>query len=130
MKMAFDPRKLKKGIPQPKALDIKPKPPFEPHNLDLLGDRVIARRDDNELSEGGLVIPDSARQLGDATVVAVGPGAYQNGVLVPTTLKVGDRVIIAPGTSFFDITSQGKDFVILFEHDIMARVRPDASVLA
>lgn len=127
--MAFDPKRLKKGIPQAKGLDIKPKPPFVPEDLDILGDRVIARRDDKELSEGGIIIPESARQLGDATVVAVGPGYYQNGVLVPTTLKVGDRIIIAPGTSFFDLTSQGKDFVILHESDIMARVKPDASVL-
>ena len=33
--MAFDPKKLKRGIPQrPTDLDIKPKPPFEPENLD------------------------------------------------------------------------------------------------
>lgn len=126
--MVFDPKKLKKGIPQAIGLDIKPKPPFEPENLDLLGDRVIVRRDDKELSEGGLIIPESARRLGDATVVAVGPGHYQNGVLIPATLKVGDRVIIAPGVSFYEISSQGKDFVILAESDIMARVR-DTSVL-
>jgi len=127
--MVYDPKRLKKGIPQAQGLDIKPKPPFQPENLDILGDRVIARRDDKALSEGGIIIPESARQLGDATVVAVGPGLYQNGVLVPTTLKVGDRIIIAPGTSFFDLSSQGRDFVILHESDIMARVRPDASVL-
>lgn len=127
--MVYDPTRLKKGIPQRRDLDIKPKPPFEPENLDILADRVIVRRDDKEMSEGGLIIPESARKLGDATVVAVGPGVHQNGVLIPTTLKVGDRVIIAPGVSFFELTSHGRDFVILHESDIMARVRPDASVL-
>jgi len=122
-------QQLKKGIPQAEGLDIKPKPPFEPQNLELLGDRVVVKRDDSELSEGGLIIPESARKIGDASVVAIGPGNYQNGVLVPTTLKVGDRVIIAPGTSFYELTSQGKDFVILHESDIMARVKPEPSVL-
>jgi co-chaperonin GroES (HSP10) len=127
--MAFDPKKLKRGIPQrPTDLDIKPKPPFEPENLELLGDRVVVRKDEASVSEGGLIIPESARRSGDATVVAIGPGTYQSGVFVPTTLKLGDRVIIAPGTSFFDITSQGKDYSILHESDIMARVKP-ASVL-
>jgi len=128
--MVYDPKRLKKGIPQrPAGLDIRPKPAFEPENLDILGDRVIARRDDKELSEGGIVIPESARRVGDATVVAVGPGTFQNGVLVPTTLKVGDRIIVAPGTSFFDLSSAGKDYIILHESDVMARVRPGAGVL-
>jgi chaperonin GroES len=121
-------RNLKKGIPRAPGLDIKPKAPFEPENLDLLDDRVIVKRDDTELSEGGLIIPDSARKLGDATVVAAGPGRHQNGALVPMSLKVGDRVLIAPGVSFYEITSQGKDFVILHESDILGRVK-DTSVL-
>jgi chaperonin GroES len=46
-------------------------------------------------SEGSkLVMPDSMKQTGimSGEVVAVGPGIYQNGVLVPTQVKKGDKV--------------------------------------
>jgi len=63
---------------------------FEP-----IYDKLIVKPiEADEMSEGGILIPDveNARTL-KAEVVAAGPGTYQMGQFVPTTVRVGDIVI-------------------------------------
>ncbi len=68
--------------------------------LNPLGDRVIIRRDEEEeKTEGGLFIPDTAKQPPiEATVIAIGPGfrCPDNGIFIETTLKPGQRVMAGP----------------------------------
>ena len=63
-------------------------------------DRVIVRKDDpNKVSAGGIVIPDAhAEKATKGTVLAVGPGKYseKTGVLIPMTVKPGDRILFHP----------------------------------
>ena len=71
-------------------------------------------------SEGGILIPDTAKDKPQRGIVtAVGPGAYQNGVLVKCSLKVGDQVFF--GTSYGkEVDVEGKKLLIMDESDILA----------
>ncbi len=96
------------------------------------GDRVVVRRElPQSVTQGGIMLPESynkdKRPVG--IVHAVGPGKYENGVLVPTGLKVGDMVIITSwaGIEVKEGLSSQKDeeFVMLREEDILAVIPPD-----
>jgi len=63
---------------------------FEP-----IYDKLIVKPiEADELSSGGIIVPDleNARTI-KAEVVAKGPGTYQMGHFIPTTVEVGDVVI-------------------------------------
>ena len=86
-----------------------------------LGDRVlvepIARE---ETTASGIVLPDTAKEKPqEGKVIAVGKGAYKDGVLVAPEVKVGDRVLFSKyaGT---EIKYEGKDYLIMRESDIHA----------
>lgn len=63
-------------------------------------DRLIIKRDDpTTISGGGIVIPDAAAERATkGTVLAVGPGKYseKTAVLIPMTVKAGDRILFHP----------------------------------
>lgn len=126
--MTYDPRRLKKGIPQPEI--VKPaKPPIDPEKLECLSDWVIMRRDRNDRTAGGLHIPEAVQQrVGDGVVVQAGPGTWQNGVLVPTGVSKGDRVIMAADADYVELRDQ-PDLVFIRAAGLFARVRPDVEDL-
>jgi chaperonin GroES len=87
-----------------------------------LGDRVVVEPGpEEEVSSGGIVLPDTAKKKPqDGKVLAVGPGRLlENGKRVPVAVKEGDTVIYSKygGT---EIKVKGKEYVILSEDDILA----------
>ena len=89
-----------------------------------LDDRVVIRpAESEEITAGGIVLPDSAKgkpQRG--TVVAVGSGRLlESGDRAGLSLEVGDVVIYGKfgGT---DIEVNGEDVKILREAEILAKV--------
>ena len=68
--------------------------------LKPVNDRVIVQKDEPEkVSKGGIVIPDAAQERATRGVIlAVGPGKYaeKTGVFIPTSLKVGTKVLFHP----------------------------------
>jgi chaperonin GroES len=61
-----------------------------------LHDRVVVRRiESEEKTDGGIIIPDTAKEKPqEGEVVAAGPGTRnEKGELVPLELKAGDRVV-------------------------------------
>ena len=58
-------------------------------------DNILIRIDEpEEKSAGGIIIPDQAKRRREtARVVAVGPGVWRDGVVVPPDVKEGQRVI-------------------------------------
>ena len=86
-----------------------------------IADRIIVERDpSDEKTQGGLIIPDTARSQSDeATVVAVGPGKLEDGKRVPMDCAVGDKVIIAKyaGT---EIQDNGQVLWLMREADVLA----------
>jgi chaperonin GroES len=82
-----------------------------------LQDRVIVRRlEEEEKTEGGIIIPDTAKEKPQkGTVVAVGPGTNDEKMEV----KKGD-VVLYGKYSGTDLSVDGKDYLIMKQSDILA----------
>jgi len=96
-------------------------------DLEPLGDRVILEPGEGEdRTASGIVIPDTAKEKPqEGKILAVGPGRYEEGKLIPLDVKVGDTVIYSKygGT---EVKVSGKDYLILSERDILAKRKPAA----
>ncbi|KND49351.1 MAG: chaperonin GroES [Parcubacteria bacterium C7867-008] len=93
-------------------------------SISPLADRVVVQPfPKEEVSASGIIIPDTAKQDKPerGTVVAVGPGKYDGDELSPMTVKVGDVVLFSK-YGFTDIKIDGKDYLILSESDILAKI--------
>jgi chaperonin GroES len=91
--------------------------------LEPLGDRVVVKpMPKEEVTKGGIVIPDTAKEKPqDGKVIAVGPGRMtEEGKRIAMDVKVGDIVIYAKygGT---EIKENGEELIILRESDILAK---------
>lgn len=85
-----------------------------------LADRVVIKRLEEKMTEGGLVIPETAGNKSQkGKVVAIGPGKYEDGKLKEISLKYNDTVIFGK-YSGTEITIKGKDYIIVKEDDIIA----------
>ena len=92
--------------------------------LKPLGPRVLVKRlDEEEVSAGGIILPDTAKEKPqEAEVVSLGTGGKdENGNDFEFSVKKGDKVIISKygGT---DVKIDGDDLLIVSEGDILAVV--------
>ena len=88
-----------------------------------LGDRVVIKpTPKEEISKGGIVLPDTAKEKPqDGKIVAVGPGRLtEDGKRIEMEVKVGDKVIYSKyaGT---EVKVDDEELIILRESDILAR---------
>ena len=86
-----------------------------------LHDRVIVKRiEEDQVSRGGIIIPDSAKEKPiKGKVVAVGPGRrLENGETRALSVQAGDTVLFSKygGT---DIKIDNEEHLILREDDIL-----------
>lgn len=83
--------------------------------------RVVVTRDEaGGKTDGGILLPDTAKSKSvRGTVVAAGPGRFQDGKFIETTLKAGDKVLFASfaGTEF---ELDRKTYLIMDDHEILA----------
>ena len=89
-----------------------------------LGDRILIKPvEQEEVSKGGLVLPDTARERPqEGEVIAAGPGRLtEEGNRIPLELSVGDKVLFAKyaGT---ELKEEEDDFLVLRESDILAKI--------
>ncbi len=86
-----------------------------------LADRVVVKPlEETEQMRGGLYIPDTAKEKPQqGEIVAVGAGRYEEGKLVPMTVKVGDKVLYGK-YSGTEVTIEGEQVLILRESDVLA----------
>ena len=86
-----------------------------------LADRVVVKAaEDTEQMRGGLYIPDTAKEKPQqGEIIAAGPGKYEDGKLVPMTVKVGDKVLYGK-YSGTEVTIDGEQLLILRESDVLA----------
>jgi chaperonin GroES len=89
-----------------------------------LQDRVIVRRlEEEEKTEGGIIIPDTAKEKPmEGRVVAVGKGkVLEDGKVAPLEVKAGDRVLFSKyaGT---EVKLDGEEHLIMREDDIVGIV--------
>jgi len=89
-----------------------------------LHDRVIVKREEEErMSSGGIVIPDSATEkpiMGKVTAVGKGK-ILEGGDIRPLDLKVGDKVLFGK-YSGTEVNFEGDELLVMREEDVMAVV--------
>jgi chaperonin GroES len=88
-----------------------------------LGERVVIKPlPREEVSKGGIVLPDTAKEKPqEGEILAVGPGKVtDDGKRIALEVKVGDTVVYSKyaGTEF---KLDGEEVVILRESDILAK---------
>jgi chaperonin GroES len=87
-----------------------------------LHDRVIVKRMEEErMSAGGIVIPDSATEKPvRGEVLAVGNGKIlENGDKRALDIKVGDKILFGK-YSGTEVKVEGEELLVMREEDIMA----------
>jgi chaperonin GroES len=89
-----------------------------------LNDRILVKRlEEEEMTKGGIIIPDSAKEKpAEGEIIAVGKGKINDkGDRIKLDLKVGDRVLFSKygGT---DVKIDGVDHLIMREDDVLAVV--------
>ena len=96
-----------------------------------LHDRVVVRRiTAEEKTNGGIIIPDTAKEKPqEGEVVAIGPGGRDEaGKLIPIDLKAGDRVLFGKWSGT-EVKLDGEELLIMKESDVMGIVegKPSSS---
>ena len=81
-------------------------------------DRVVIKRDEVEkkTAGGSILTKDAQKESNYGTIVAVGPGAWDNGQRRPVRLSAGQRVLFTD----YHTTGCGPNLVIADEEDILA----------
>jgi chaperonin GroES len=86
-----------------------------------LEDRIVVQASDAEsTTASGLVIPDTAKEKPqEGTVLAVGPGRFEDGNRVPLDVQVGDKVLYSKygGT---EVKYSGEEYLVLSARDVLA----------
>lgn len=88
-----------------------------------LHDRVVIRRkEEEEKTSGGIVLPGSAKEKpNQGEVIAVGSGrVLDNGETRPVGVKVGEVVVFGKFAGSDTIEVDGEELIILSESDIKA----------
>lgn len=91
-------------------------------NIRPLHDRVVVRRMEEErLSAGGIVIPDSAAEKpSQGEIVAVGSGKQlDNGEVRALDVKIGDKILFGK-YSGTEVRVEDEDLLVMREDDIVA----------
>jgi chaperonin GroES len=85
--------------------------------------KSMAKREEEEQTEGGIIIPDTAKEKPmEGRVIAVGKGkVLEGGKVVPLDVKKGDRVLFSKyaGT---EVKLEGEEHLIMREDDILGIV--------
>jgi chaperonin GroES len=88
-----------------------------------LGDRVLIKEDINSKEKktaSGIIIPitvneDKGGKKGE--IVAIGEGHYEDGKLIPISVKIGDEVLFQWGDK---IQIDGEEYYIVRESELLA----------
>ena len=90
-------------------------------NIRPLYDRVVVKRiEQQETMQGGLYIPDTAKEKPqEGEVVAVGKGKrLEDGKVVPLDVQVGDRILFGK-YSGSDIKLDDDEYLIMREDEVL-----------
>lgn len=94
-------------------------------SIQPLHDRVVVKpATREEVSASGIIIPDTANREKPerGTVVAVGNGKYEDGALVPMTVKVGNTVLFSK-YGYDEVKINDEEYFILSESSILAIIK-------
>ncbi len=86
-----------------------------------LNDRIVVKRvEEKEVTKGGIIIPDTAKEKpAEGKVIAVGKGALNNeGKRVPLEVKKGDRILFGKYGGQ-EINIDGEEYLIMSEQEVL-----------
>jgi len=92
--------------------------------IEPLGDRVVIKpTPKEEVSKGGIVLPDTAKEKPqEGKIIAVGPGRLnEDGNRIAMEVKKGDKVLYSKyaGSEF---KLDGEELIVMREGDILAKM--------
>ncbi len=93
-------------------------------SIQPLGNRLVVEPiEEEEITAGGIVLPETAKEKPQKGVVlAVGPGERNDeGAHIPLEVKEGDHVLFAK-YSGTEVKYDGKKLLIMRESDILAKI--------
>ena len=84
---------------------------------------IVKPIEEEESVHGNIVVPDMGKEKNQhAVVVAVGPGKPTiNGNLIPTTVEIGQTVIV-PTMGFTRMEFDGEEYYVGPENQLLARI--------
>lgn len=95
-------------------------------SIEPLGDRVLVKpmKNDEKVSASGIIIPDTVdkEKPAQGKVIAVGKGRYDDGVLVPMSLKVGQTILFSK-YGYDEVKVEGEEYYILSESQVLAVIK-------
>lgn len=90
-------------------------------NIRPLYDRIVVKRiEEKETVQGGIIIPDTAKEKPqEGEVVAVGKGKrLEDGKVVPLDVQAGDRILFGK-YSGSEIKIDGNEYLIMREDEVL-----------
>ena len=92
-----------------------------------LGDRIVVRPSEKEGEKrlaSGIIIPETLDKETPAqgTVVAVGPGKYEDGKRIPMQVAIGDLILFSK-YGYVEVKIEGEEYYILAESNVLGIVK-------
>jgi len=92
-------------------------------SLSPLGDKIVVRpaeKGGEKKLASGIIIPETVdkEKPAEGTVVAVGPGKYEDGKRAPLQVQVGDLVIFSK-YGYDEVKIDGEEYYILAESQVL-----------
>ncbi|MEK7063745.1 MAG: co-chaperone GroES [Patescibacteria group bacterium] len=117
-------KKTKKGVNAKKQKKVAVKSSRSTAPIVPLNDRVLVRPlsadDMATTTASGIIIPDSAKEKPEqGTVIAVGPGKWEDGKRTPVGVSVGHKVVVREYSKNV-IKIKGEEYWIISESDVLA----------
>jgi chaperonin GroES len=82
---------------------------------------LLSRIEEENKTAGGIIIPDNAKEKPSrGRVIAIGSGLYDNGAIIPMTVRPNDIVLFSKwSSSANEVKIDGTDYVLIKETDIL-----------
>jgi chaperonin GroES len=87
---------------------------------------VVKNDEDGEKFYGSIVVPDMGKEMPHiGTIIDVGPGRLNDdGKLIPSTFKVGDKVIL-PKIGPVRVEYDGVEYLVTGENNVLALIQTE-----
>ena len=98
--------------------------------LEALFNAVIVKPiESEETTVGNIIVPDLGKEKNETgIIVSVGPGqSTLTGDFIPTTLEVGEKVIL-PTQGFTKLPYNGEEYYVGPENQILAKINKSTSI--
>ena len=82
---------------------------------------IVIPQEQDEMSQGGIYIAASDEPPMEGVVVAVGPGKYEKGVLVPLNIEVGAHIIYSKNAGQ-EIKVEDEELLVIESQEVIAVV--------